>query len=189
VDNPENNKIPATPVPAENPAPAEGKPNGTAKEEAAEAVKPAEREAKAAAPLKEEKAKRTVPAKRAPGRGRPRKAAVAAKVAENAAVSAPAGDGGSKVVLALGMVETRGLVASIEASDAMVKAADVTLVGTEKIGSGLVSVMVRGDVGAVNAAVEAGREAAARLGEVFATHVIPRPHPDVEKIIPSIPKS
>ncbi len=87
---------------------------------------------------------------------------------------------------ALGMVETRGLVASIEAADAMVKAANVTLIGTEKIGSGLVSVMVRGDVGAVKAAVEAGGAAAARLGEVVATHVIPRPHSDVEKILPSV---
>ena len=87
---------------------------------------------------------------------------------------------------ALGMVETRGLVANIEAADAMVKAAHVTLIGTEKIGSGLVSVMVRGDVGAVKAAVEAGGAAAARLGEVVATHVIPRPHADVEKILPSI---
>ena len=87
---------------------------------------------------------------------------------------------------ALGMVETRGLVANIEAADAMVKAANVTLIGTEKIGSGLVSVMVRGDVGAVKAAVEAGGAAAARLGEVVATHVIPRPHADVEKILPSI---
>ncbi len=87
---------------------------------------------------------------------------------------------------ALGMIETRGLVASIEAADAMVKAANVTLIGTEKIGSGLVSVMVRGDVGAVKAAVEAGGAAAARLGEVVATHVIPRPHSDVEKILPSI---
>ena len=85
---------------------------------------------------------------------------------------------------ALGMVETRGLVAAIEAADAMVKAAEVTLVGTEKIGSGLVSVMVRGDVGAVKAAVEAGAAAATRLGEVIATHVIPRPHADVEKILP-----
>lgn len=85
---------------------------------------------------------------------------------------------------ALGMVETRGLVASIEAADAMLKAANVTLVGTEKIGSGLVSVMVRGDVGAVNAAVEAGRTSASRLGELVATHVIPRPHSDVEKILP-----
>lgn len=85
---------------------------------------------------------------------------------------------------ALGMVETRGLVASIEAADAMLKAANVTLVGTEKIGSGLVSVMVRGDVGAVKAAVEAGSASASRLGELVATHVIPRPHTDVEKILP-----
>ena len=87
---------------------------------------------------------------------------------------------------ARGMVETRGLVANIEAADAMVKAANVVLIGTEKIGSGLVSVMVRGDVGAVKAAVEAGGAAAARLGEVVATHVIPRPHTDVEKILPHL---
>lgn len=87
---------------------------------------------------------------------------------------------------ALGMVETRGLVAAIEAADAMAKAANVTLIGTEKIGSGLVSVMVRGDVGAVKAATEAGSTAAARLGEVIAVHVIPRPHGDVEKILPII---
>ncbi|MBQ1281504.1 MAG: propanediol utilization microcompartment protein PduA [Clostridia bacterium] len=87
---------------------------------------------------------------------------------------------------ALGMIETRGLTAAIEAADAMVKAAEVVLVGTEKIGSGLVSVMVRGDVGAVKAAVEAGSAAAERLGEVIATHVIPRPHNDVEKILPKI---
>jgi hypothetical protein len=85
---------------------------------------------------------------------------------------------------ALGMVETRGLVAAIEAADAMVKAANVVLVGSEKIGSGLVSIMVRGDVGAVKSAVEAGGAAAARLGEVVATHVIPRPHGDVEKLLP-----
>ncbi len=87
---------------------------------------------------------------------------------------------------ALGMVETRGLVAAIEAADAMLKAANVTLVGTEKIGSGLVSVMVRGDVGAVKSAVEAGSSSASRLGELIATHVIPRPHDDVEKILPSL---
>ena len=87
---------------------------------------------------------------------------------------------------ALGMVETRGLVAAIEAADAMLKAANVELVGTEKIGSGLVSVMVRGDVGAVKAAVEAGLAAAQKLGEIIATHVIPRPHADVEKILPSL---
>ena len=87
---------------------------------------------------------------------------------------------------ALGMVETRGLVAAIEAADSMVKAANVTLIGTEKIGSGLVSVMVRGDVGAVNAAVQAGAANAAKLGELVATHVIPRPHQDVEKILPKL---
>ena len=87
---------------------------------------------------------------------------------------------------ALGMVETRGLVAAIEAADAMVKAANVQLVGTEKIGSGLVSVLVRGDVGAVKAATEAGAAAAQRLGEIIAVHVIPRPHTDIEKILPTI---
>ena len=85
---------------------------------------------------------------------------------------------------ALGIIETRGLVAAIEAADAMLKAANVQLVGTEKIGSGLVSVMVRGDVGAVKSAVEAGQTNASKLGEIIATHVIPRPHGDVEKIIP-----
>ncbi|MBE5819006.1 MAG: propanediol utilization microcompartment protein PduA [Clostridiales bacterium] len=87
---------------------------------------------------------------------------------------------------ALGMIETRGLVAAIEAADAMLKSANVELIGTEKIGSGLVSVMVRGDVGAVKAAVESGAAAANNLGEVIATHVIPRPHTDVEKILPSL---
>ena len=87
---------------------------------------------------------------------------------------------------ALGMVETRGLVAAIEASDAMVKAADVRLVGTEKIGSGLVTVLVRGDVGAVKAATEVGAQAAERLGELVAVHVIPRPHHDVDGILPKI---
>ena len=87
---------------------------------------------------------------------------------------------------ALGIIETRGLVAAIEAADAMLKAANVQLVGTEKIGSGLVSVMVRGDVGAVKSAVEAGQANAARLGEIIATHVLPRPHGDVEKIIPTL---
>ena len=87
---------------------------------------------------------------------------------------------------ALGMVETRGLTAAIEAADSMCKAANVVLVGTEKIGSGLVTVMVRGDVGAVKSAVEAGGANAAKLGELVATHVIPRPHNDVEKILPAI---
>ena len=87
---------------------------------------------------------------------------------------------------ALGMVETRGLTAAIEAADAMVKAAEVVLVGTEKIGSGLVTVMVRGDVGAVKAATEVGSAAAQKLGELGAVHVIPRPHGDVEKILPTV---
>ncbi|HIU67774.1 MAG TPA: propanediol utilization microcompartment protein PduA [Candidatus Caccomorpha excrementavium] len=87
---------------------------------------------------------------------------------------------------ALGMIETRGLTAAIEAADAMTKSAEVTLIGTEKIGSGLVTVMVRGDVGAVKAATEAGSAAASRLGELVAVHVIPRPHSDVEKILPTI---
>lgn len=85
---------------------------------------------------------------------------------------------------ALGMVETKGLVGAIEAADAMVKSANVTLVGYEKIGSGLVTVMVRGDVGAVKAATDAGGCAAAKVGEVVSIHVIPRPHTDVEKILP-----
>ena len=89
---------------------------------------------------------------------------------------------------ALGMVETRGLTAAIDAADAMTKAAEVTLIGTEKIGSGLVTVMVRGDVGAVKAAVEAGESAASKLGELVATHVIPRPHGDVENILPKFKK-
>ena len=87
---------------------------------------------------------------------------------------------------ALGMVETRGLVAAIEAADAMCKAANVSLVGTEKIGSGLVTVMVRGDVGAVKSSVEAGASSASKLGELVATHVIPRPHNDVEMILPKV---
>ena len=87
---------------------------------------------------------------------------------------------------ALGMIETRGLTAAVEAAEEMVKAAEVALVGTEKIGSGLVTVMVRGDVGAVKAATEAGQAAASRLGELIAVHVIPRPHEDVEKILPKI---
>lgn len=84
---------------------------------------------------------------------------------------------------ALGMIETKGLVGAIEASDAMTKAANVELIGYEKIGSGLVTVMVRGDVGAVKAAVDSGTSAAQRVGEVVSTHVIPRPHSDVEKIL------
>jgi len=85
---------------------------------------------------------------------------------------------------ALGMVETRGLIGAIEAADAMVKAANVTLIGKEQIGSGLVTVMVRGDVGAVKASVEAGSAAAQRVGELVSVHVIPSPHDNVEMILP-----
>ena len=87
---------------------------------------------------------------------------------------------------ALGMIETKGLVAAIEAADAMVKSANVSLMGYEKIGSGLVTVMVRGAVGAVKAAVDAGAAAADKVGQVVSVHVIPRPHGDVEKILPSL---
>jgi microcompartment protein CcmL/EutN len=86
---------------------------------------------------------------------------------------------------ALGMIETKGLVGAVEAADAMVKAANVSLVGYEKIGSGLVTVMVRGDVGAVTAATDAGAAAAKAVGEVVSIHVIPRPHTDTEKMIPA----
>lgn len=86
---------------------------------------------------------------------------------------------------ALGLVETRGLVGAIEAADAMVKAASVTLVGKEKIGGAYVTVMVRGDVGAVKAATDAGAAAARKVGEVVSVHVIPRPHADLEGILPA----
>ncbi|MCD1260463.1 BMC domain-containing protein [Paenibacillus athensensis] len=85
---------------------------------------------------------------------------------------------------ALGMIETKGMVGAVEALDAMVKAANVTVVGKVLVGGGLVSVLVRGDVGAVKAATDAGAEAAQRVGELLAVHVIPRPHGDVEKILP-----
>ncbi len=88
---------------------------------------------------------------------------------------------------ALGIVETKGLVGSIEAADAMVKAAKVTLIGKEVIGGGYVTVMVRGDVGAVKAATDAGAAAAQRVGELVSVHVIPRPHSDVEMILPKRP--
>lgn len=87
-------------------------------------------------------------------------------------------------LIALGMVETRGLVGSIEAADAMVKAANVVLIGSEYVGGGYVTVMVRGDVGAVKAATDAGAAAAKRVGELVSVHVIPRPHSDVEMILP-----
>jgi ethanolamine utilization protein EutM len=88
---------------------------------------------------------------------------------------------------ALGMVETKGLVGAIEAADAMVKAAKVTLIGKEQIGGGYVTVMVRGDVGAVKAATDAGAAAAQRVGELVSVHVIPRPHSDVDTILPKRP--
>jgi ethanolamine utilization protein EutM len=87
---------------------------------------------------------------------------------------------------ALGMVETRGLIGSVEAADAMVKAANVVLVGKEYIGQGYVTVLVRGDVGAVKAATDAGAAAARRVGELISVHVIPRPHAEVERILPKL---
>ena len=87
---------------------------------------------------------------------------------------------------ALGMIETKGLVGSVEAADAMVKAANVSLIGKVHVGGGLVTVMVRGDVGAVKAAVDAGAAAAERVGELISIHVIPRPHSDVEMILPKL---
>lgn len=86
------------------------------------------------------------------------------------------------------MIETKGLVAAIEAADAMMKAANVALIGKEIVGGGLVAVMVRGDVGAVKAATDAGAAAAERIGEVISVHVIPRPHEEVEAILPKVGK-
>ena len=91
--------------------------------------------------------------------------------------------------IALGLIETRGLVAAIEAADAMVKAAKVMLLGKEKVGGGLVTVTVRGEVGAVKAATDAGAAAAEKVGEVISVHVIPRPHQDVEMILPKKPSA
>jgi ethanolamine utilization protein EutM len=88
---------------------------------------------------------------------------------------------------ALGMVETKGLIGAIEAADAMVKAANVVLIGKEYIGAGYVTVMVRGDVGAVKAATDAGAAAARRVGELVSVHVIPRPHAEIERILPKTP--
>ncbi|MBS4216481.1 MULTISPECIES: BMC domain-containing protein [Neobacillus] len=87
---------------------------------------------------------------------------------------------------ALGMIETKGLVGAVEAADAMVKAADVSLVGKVQVGGGLVTVLVRGDVGAVKAATEAGAAAASKVGELISVHVIPRPHSDIELILPKL---
>lgn len=86
---------------------------------------------------------------------------------------------------ALGMVETKGFVGSVEAADAMVKAANVQLIGKEYIGAGYVTIFVRGDVGAVKAATDAGASAARRVGELISVHVIPRPHSEVERVLPS----
>jgi ethanolamine utilization protein EutM len=91
-------------------------------------------------------------------------------------------------LIALGMVETKGLVGAVEAADAMVKAANVVLIGSEYVGGGYVTVMVRGDVGAVKAATDAGAAAAKRVGELVSVHVIPRPHQDVEMILPQSSK-
>jgi ethanolamine utilization protein EutM len=90
-------------------------------------------------------------------------------------------------LIALGMVETKGAVGAVEAADAMVKAANVSLIGKVKVGGALVTVMVRGDVGAVKAAVDAGAAAAERVGELVSCHVIPRPHQDLEQILPKLP--
>ncbi|MBR4422791.1 MAG: ethanolamine utilization microcompartment protein EutM [Mailhella sp.] len=90
---------------------------------------------------------------------------------------------------ALGMIETRGLVGAVEAADAMVKAANVTLIGRVQVGGGLVTVMVRGDVAAVKAATDAGAAAAGRVGELRSVHVIPRPHSEVELILPHLPSA
>jgi ethanolamine utilization protein EutM len=91
-------------------------------------------------------------------------------------------------LIALGMVETKGLVGAVEAADAMVKAANVSLIGSEYVGGGLVTVMVRGDVGAVKAATDAGAAAAKRVGELVSVHVIPRPHVEIEMILPQSTK-
>ncbi len=132
--------------------------------------------------------KKTTTTKTTTAKSTPAKTTTSAKPAAKAdnLATTPKKEEKKMALEALGMVETRGLVAAIEAADAMVKAANVTLIGTEKIGSGLVSVMVRGDVGAVKSAVEAGSASASRLGELIATHVIPRPHADVEKILPTL---
>src|SRR5215831_4817793 len=98
--------------------------------------------------------------------------------------SSPAGGADRMPQEALGLVETKGLIGSVEAADAMVKAANVLLVGKEYIGAGYVTVMVRGDVGAVKAATDAGAAAARRVGELVSVHVIPRPHTEVERILP-----
>ncbi len=149
------------------------------------AASPAEDKSQPTAPTAPEAVKKA-PAKKAAAKSE----TTAAKAAETPKTVTKVVNNNKEVtkmaVEALGMVETRGLVAAIEAADAMVKAANVTLIGTERIGSGLVTVMVRGDVGAVQAATDAGAAAGSRLGELVSVHVIPRPHGDVEKILPAI---
>lgn len=96
---------------------------------------------------------------------------------------------GANINQALGLIETRGLVAAVEAADAMVKAANVEVVATERVGGGLVTVIVRGDVGAVKAATDAGAASAGRVGEVVSVHVIPRPHGDLSSVVGSLAAS
>jgi ethanolamine utilization protein EutM len=126
-----------------------------------------------------EKAKNTIQ-----GKSKSKKEIVKKVKQEVSSTSANIVQGGTHMKEALGMIETKGLVGAVEAADAMVKAANVTLVGKEMIGAGLVSVMVRGDVGAVKAATEAGAEAAGRVGQLVSVHVIPRPNGEVEGILP-----
>ncbi len=121
-----------------------------------------------------------------PAKGAPAKSKAKSFPKDGAAKAAPKqkGDRNMANTNALGMVETKGLVGAIEAADAMVKAANVQLVGKEQVGGGLVTVMVRGDVGAVNAATDAGAAAAEKVGELISVHVIPRPHAEVDHILP-----
>ena len=127
---------------------------------------------------------RQAPKKKAqPGRGRRSKPALA-QPAEPMKQTTDRRKQNMANTNALGMVETKGLVGAIEAADAMVKAANVQLVGKEQVGGGLVTVMVRGDVGAVNAATDAGAAAAEKVGELISVHVIPRPHAEVDHILP-----
>ncbi len=191
-----NNKRPAAKKSTGAPRGRKKKTVDTARPEQAAAVQtPMQKEMPEAAAVSAAEETQTIQTPAVPAEHPAEVRPVAKETAAEAATQVPVSDGGSKqnfsevrkmTQQALGMIETRGLVAAIEAADAMLKAANVELVGTEKIGSGLVSVMVRGDVGAVKSAVEAGAASAERLGEVIATHVIPRPHDDVEKILPML---
>jgi microcompartment protein CcmL/EutN len=108
---------------------------------------------------------------------------------ENPAVPTQMEEGMLRMVPAIGLIETRGLAASIEAADAMAKAATIRIIGQSKIGAGLVTIMIRGDIASVRSAVEAGATAAQKLGELLAAHVIPRPHAEVETILPEEPSN